>query len=82
MDGSIITHLNSYHTIFQIKITWHNIKCELKENKRSVGLYILLTAGIMTDFVIMILSSINKSVSQSVSQLSSMTCQQEACRPI
>ena len=37
-------------------------------NKRPVGLYSPLTAGIMTDFVIMIiiLSSINKSVSQSL----------------
>ena len=37
-------------------------------DKRPVGLYSPLTAGIMTDFVIMIiiLSSINKSVSQSL----------------
>ena len=32
----------------------------LKKNKRPVGLYSPRTAGIMTDFVIMMLSSINK----------------------
>ena len=41
---------------------------DLTANKRPVGLYSPLTAGIMTDFIIMIiiLSSINKSVSQSL----------------
>ena len=49
----VITALHCNKAIIIKLIT--KITLQLKQNKRPVGLYSPLTAGIMTDFVIMIL---------------------------